>query len=961
VIHCEWYTSTLRDPSGTSSFLSLVLDVTDRKRAEEALRTSETSLRGILDNLQDAYFRADLSGRFSVVSPSAAPMYGYDSAEEMIGLPAETLYANPLDRIAVLDATRRSGRVVDHVALSRRKDGTTFWVSMNVQLWRDATGQIAGSEGVVRDISERKKAEEALRESEALLRAVTDNSPDAIYVKDPQSRWLMANPAVLRIVGKSAEQALGRTDLELYADPLIGRAILENDRRVLQSGESAAFEELADTPDGRRMFLSIKAPRRDPEGHITGIIGISHDVTEHRRRAQALRRAKEDWERTFDSIPDLIAILDERHRITRVNRAMARRMGHQPEECVGLPCYMAIHGLDAPPEYCPHVQTLGDGKEHTAEIHEDRLGGDFILTTTPLPGADGRLVGSVHVARNITERRRVERLYTVLSRVGEAIVRIHDEQALYEEVCRIIAEEGQFPLVWIGLVRGDEVAPVASSGPASDYLGEIKVNVHGALGRGPTGTCVREDRPVVNDDFETNVTTVPWRDPARRHAFRASAAFPLRRGAQAVGALTLYTARPGGFDAEHVRLLEALSADLSYALDAMQQERLRDAAETALRESERTLRDEDRRKDEFIATLSHELRNPLAPIRYALPVIRGESLGGPAARAVAVIDRQLDQLTRLLDDLLDMARITSGRIELRRERIALASVVNRAVEAALPVIRAAGHRLNVTETDASIWIDADATRMAQVVVNLLDNAAKYTPGGGQIRLEASREDSQAVIRVRDTGIGIPPDMLGELFIMFRRLRQPGSAEGGLGIGLALSRRLVEMHGGSIEANSPGAGQGTEFVVRLPVAEPERHARVSNTAGQPATATARLKVLVVDDNADLVEMLALAVEGLGHEVRRAYDGSTAIAAALSYRPQVVLLDLGLPGVSGLDVAREFRQHPETAKARLVALTGWGQAEDLRQTNEAGFDYHLTKPGDLQTLEQLLAEFGRELAG
>ena len=217
------------------------------------------------------------------------------------------------------------------------------------------------------------------------------------------------------------------------------------------------------------------------------------------------------------------------------------------------------------------------------EIHDDRLGGDFIVSTTPLPGPDGRLAGSVHVARDITERQRVERLYAVLSQVGEAIVRIHDEQALYEEVCRIIAEAGQFPLVWIGLARGGEVSPVASSGLATDYLAEIKVKVEGALGRGPTGTCVREDRPVVNDDFDTNMTTAAWRESALRYAFRASAAFPLRRGAQAVGALTLYAARPGVFDAEHVRLLEALAADLSYALDAMQQEGLRKAAEMALR------------------------------------------------------------------------------------------------------------------------------------------------------------------------------------------------------------------------------------------------------------------------------------------------------------------------------------------------------------------------------------------
>jgi len=313
---------------------------------------------------------------------------------------------------------------------------------------------------------------------------------------------------------------------------------------------------------------------------------------ELRSREQALLQAKERWERTFNSVPDLIAILDDQHRVVQANRAMAERLGATPEQCVGLPCYKVVHGTDGPPAFCPHTQTLRDGCEHMVEVHEDRLGGDFLVSTTPLHDEHGRRIGSAHVARDITQRKRREAritrltsLYAVLSRVNEAIVRTRDEQSLFSEVCRIVAEEGGFPLVWIGRVNDRRVGPVASSGPAQEYLEQIEVRTDGKLGRGPTGTCIRENRVVVNDDFATNRNMSPWRQAALKYGLRASAAFPLRRGGDVVAALTLYAPQPGVFDAEQVALLESLVADVSYALDALDQEQLRIHAERSLRET----------------------------------------------------------------------------------------------------------------------------------------------------------------------------------------------------------------------------------------------------------------------------------------------------------------------------------------------------------------------------------------
>ena len=377
-------------------------------------------------------------------------------------------------------------------------------------------------------------------------------------------------------------------------------------------------------------------------------------------------------------------------------------------------------------------------------------------------------------------------------------------------------------------------------------------------------------------------------------------------------------------------------------------------AEQALREANARLAEADRRKDEFIAILSHELRNPLAPIRFALPSLQHPELPRPVAQAAAVIHRQVNHMTRLVDDLLDASRIGRGKIELRRDIIPLASVVTAAIEAASPGIHAARHALRLDLEGEQVTVYGDSARLAQAVTNLLNNSAKYTPRGGEISVSARREGDEAVIRVRDSGVGMTPEVLGTVFDMFDQGNRPQS-QGGLGIGLALAKQLVVLHGGTIEARSEGIGRGSEFTVRLPLADaaPPREAQPS--AGSPVPSRGRsLKVLVVDDNADLVEMLATLVSAFGHDVRKAMDGHSAIAAALSFRPDLVFLDLGLPVLSGLEVARELRRHPEMAGTRLVALTGWGNAEDRRNTKDAGFDEHLIKPADAETVGCILAQ-------
>jgi PAS domain S-box-containing protein len=362
------------------------------------------------------------------------------------------------------------------------------------------------------------------------------------------------------------------------------------------------------------------------------------------------------------------------------------------------------------------------------------------------------------------------------------------------------------------------------------------------------------------------------------------------------------------------------------------------------------------RKDEFLAILAHELRNPLAPVRNALQIMR---LAGHddavIARTRDMMERQLHILVRLIDDLMDVSRISQGKIELRKERVNLAAIVQSALEISTTQVEAARHQLTVTLPAEPVCVQADLARMAQVLANLLNNAAKYTEPGGRIGLIAERAGDQAVFRVRDTGIGIPTEMLPHVFDMFVQVSSSmGRSQGGLGIGLTLVKRLVEMHGGSVVAHSAGFGQGCEFVVRLPLArEGLDQVEAHQPAPQSGGGSRVLRVLVVDDNRASAESLGLLMKLAGHQVRVVYDGPAALEAARAFEPVVILLDIEMPKMNGYEVARRIRAQTFAHKVLLVAMTGYGSAADRRRCLEAGFDHHLVKPVEFDDLQQLLA--------
>jgi PAS domain S-box-containing protein len=373
--------------------------------------------------------------------------------------------------------------------------------------------------------------------------------------------------------------------------------------------------------------------------------------------------------------------------------------------------------------------------------------------------------------------------------------------------------------------------------------------------------------------------------------------------------------------------------------------------------------DLNRRKDEFLAMLSHELRNPLAPIVSALHLLRTEDTTDPVRRrAQAIVERQVHHLIRLVDDLLEVSRITTGKIRLQLDDLDARVVVERAAESVLP----SGHRrkpaLSLSLPAQPVWLRADASRLDQVVVNLLTNALKYTDDAGRIRLLLRVEGAEAVLRVQDTGIGIAPEVLPRIFDLFAQAeRPPDRSQGGLGVGLTIVQRIVEMHGGRVSASSAGVGRGSEFTVRLPLAAGPSHREPRVPDGRLERQPEALRVLVVDDNKDAADGLTLLLRMWGHDVRTSYDGPSALDTAAAFRPHAVLLDIGLPGMDGLAVARRLRTSPELGSVKLVAVTGYGRESDRREALAAGFDAHLVKPVEPQKIREILADLAEAPRG
>ena len=536
-----------------------------------------------------------------------------------------------------------------------------------------------------------------------------------------------------------------------------------------------------------------------------------------------------------------------------------------------------------------------------------------------------------------TALRANEARFRFLAEGGELLAASLDYEATLRTVAKL-AVPALADFAMVHLANGDKprLVSVAHADPVQEaVLADIGRAYRPADNpRSVIMQVLRSGSPVLMPDVpdEFLLAVAPDGSPQARFrslGVRSLMVVPLRARDRLIGVVSLYTAAVSSgrrFEAADMTLAEELAGRAALALDNA---RLYQEA-----------READRRKDEFLAMLGHELRNPLAPIVTSLHMLRrSEGLDEDAAGARDTIDRQVRHLTRLVDDLLDVARITRGKVKLHREPIELGPVLTTAIETARPLIDARRHSLIVKIPDESIWLNADAARLTQVFGNLLTNAAKYMEEGGTVEVEVARNASDVVIRVRDRGVGIPAEMLPRVFDLFTQVGSAlDRAQGGLGIGLSLVKSLVELHNGHVEAYSAGPGRGSEFVVRLPTIpvpvsrERERPEPVAVNGNVAATGG----VLITDDNRDAAESLSRLLQAWGYPTHVAYDGPGALAAARDHRPRVILLDIGLGGMTGYDVARSLRADPAQDGVRLIALTGFGQEDDRRRSKEAGFD-------------------------
>jgi len=699
----------------------------------------------------------------------------------------------------------------------------------------------------------------------------------------------------------------------------------------------------------RRVSLQMDQAR-DPTSSELLVRFVIIDIEEQERLREELERLAS----IVASSQDAIVSRDLDGRVTSWNDGARRLFGYAAPDMIGQTLDLIVPIEERPAEWAL-LSRLRRG-ETIDHVDAERVarGGVRVpvwMSMAPIRDEQRRVVGSSLIARDATERRRADRALRerlrqldILCQAGQALILGGDIASMRHELFERLRQAVgcQVCLDYEADLDGTVARLAWASGPLEP--GDARTDVvwleHSAF-----RTAARRGTSLVVDRIDQDAGDTP--ELLRRLGARCYAAFPMQSGGRLWGIAVFASVDRCEFGEGNVQIVQTVCDQMAAML-----ERSRLLAE--LHEREQALRAADRAKDTFIATLAHELRNPLAPIRNAVEVLRRDDEHQPRRLAWCrdVIGRQVAQLSHLLEDLLDISRLERNRIELRRERLDLNTIVQQAVESVGPLLDGRAHRCSVDLPRDPVPIDADPTRLTQVFTNLLNNAAKYTERGGLIAVRMDIDDRWAAIRVRDNGIGIPPAHLTDVFEMFTQYA--GKPAGGLGIGLALTRGLVELHGGRIEARSEGAGLGSEFVVTLPVVAGRDGPVVVDPWHEhhDCKVDTRFRVLVVDDNVDAAQTLASMLTAHGQETRSAYGGQSALEIAEQWAPDAVFLDLGMPGMSGLEVCRALRERRPEAPPLLVACTGWGQQADRVRSTEAGFDAHLVKPVEPAEVLRLL---------
>jgi PAS domain S-box-containing protein len=978
-------------------------DVTERRRLERLqrdlqgqlerqvqertaeLRLSEERFRLLVEGTQDyAIFMLDAEGRVVSWNPGAERIKGY-RADEIIGqhfgrfYSSEDVQSGKPERELKLAADK--GRCEDE-GWRVRKDGSRFWASVIITALHDGVGKLRGFSKITRDITERRLAQEKLEQANAelerrveertaalhgereLLRVTLASIGDAVITTDLEGRVTFLNPVAESLTGWGQELAQGQPLEAVF--PIVHeqtRQPVENPvAKVLREGVVIGLgnHTVLFARDGNeRPIDDSAAPIKDGQGITVGVVLVFRDVTEQRQAQLAQRESEARNTAILETALDCVITIDHEGRVVEFNRAAERIFGYSRAHVMGRDLADLIipsslrerhrHGLT-------HYLATGEGPMLNKRLEMQALRADGTEFPVELAitriSAEGPALFTAYL-RDITGQRRAERTARFLADASATLAALVDDESTLQKVARLAVP---FFADWCTV---DMAQPDGSlRRVAVAHVDPSKVELALELNRryppdpdAPQGApyILRTGQSEIVCEITDSLLAEKVQNEELLRILRALGlksylGVPLQARGKTLGVITFLAADSGRrYD----------STDLAVAEDLAHRAGI--AIENGHLFNE--VREADRRKDEFLAMLAHELRNPLAPIRNALHIMKQPGTDGAVMERVReLMERQVQHMTRMVDDLLDVSRITRGKIELRKEVVDLASVVSRTVEAIRPFIEDRHQELTVDLPSEPVRLEVDPTRLEQVLANLLNNAAKYTDQGGHLWLSARQEGGELVLRVKDTGMGILPDMLVRIFEPFVQSdRVLHHSQGGLGIGLTLVQSLVEMHGGTVTAHSDGLGKGSEFVVHLPALSNEQQTAGKKAAGRrskPAGATLQRRILVVDDNVDAAESLAMLLLLEGHDVRVAHDGSAALAAVDADVPDIVFLDIGMPVMNGYEVAQQLRQRPGLERLLLVAMTGWGQEEDRRRSLEAGFNHHLVKPADPEALQKLL---------
>ena len=983
----------LLDPAGGhTGYIGSCVDITERRESAEelALITAESQRKrrlyeGLLSATPDLAYVFDLQHRFTYANEALLETWG-KTAEEYLGktcleLGYEPWHAEMHDReIDQVIATKQPvrGEVPFHGTGGRRIYEYIFTPVIG------ANGEVEAIAGTTRDVTERKIVEERaqfLSELSGTLAPLTlEKEIIAAAVESVGKRlgshrchFVECHPEADRIsvkdgwVRDGAPDLAGDYPLHDFGGKAWWQQISAGNFAVADTNHHPLTQERA-TACNRLKILSCAVQPFKAESTSTVVLAVTDDrprvwsteelaLVEHviarvwplvqRARSEAaLRESRRQLRLVSDHVPALISYLDRGEVFRFANGRYQEWFGFKPGELKGKPLRELLDA-ETYEQRAPYIARVLQGQTVKFEgpARHCELGWrDMEISYVPDFKSHGEVRGFYVMALDITERKRTEKLLErqarrlrLLWEAAGIILTSEDPDAMLQRVFTKVSPMLEVDVFFNFMVNeaGDALQLQSCRGiPEAQRAGLGRLE----FGQAVCGTVAQRRKAMVECDIQDSAN--PLVQLVKGFGIRAYACNPLMAGDELLGTLSFASTTRDRFDPDELEFMETIS---HYVTGGYARLRLVE-----------NLRAADRRKDEFLATLAHELRNPLAPIRTGLEVMK-MSGGEPEAveRVRATMERQVEQLVMLVNDLLDVSRITQGKLKLRTVRAELGLIVRSAVEASNPFIEESGHHLEIVLPGQPVYLEADPHRLAQVISNLLNNAAKYTGRGGRISLEVTAGNGEVMVRVSDNGIGIPPVMLDRIFDMFTQVDSAsGSAYGGLGIGLTLVKSLVEMHGGSVRAESRGPGEGSAFSFHLPLPAQDGSASPAGRLPEPASPVPKRRVLVVDDNEAAATTLAMLIEHMGHETRVAGNGRDGLELAAAFLPDAIFMDLGMPVMDGWEAARAVRAEEWGRKILLVALTGWGQEEDRRKTRDAGFDHHLVKPAHPSAIREIL---------